>query len=283
MTSIYSGRTASFATKHHKEIVVRPIFHEVLGLNINVVDLDTDVFGTFSAEVPRTQSPRATACAKARAGMELALTPDKGSTLGMASEGSIGPDPAMPFTTSDREIMVFIDDELGFELAESTRSADIIAARTVVSAGDDLTEFLERADFPRHGLIVHPADESHSQVIKGITDKDTLLAAIGECSSSGQVIIESDLRAQYSPTRMAVISACAHTLANRLATTCPTCAAPGWGRIEPIVGVPCRDCGFVVTTAIRAHQEGCVLCTEQRQLPGITDRLDPQWCPICNP
>lgn len=50
----FQGRDWVIATRHGKEAVLAPILENALGLRITVPpDLDTDVLGTFSGEVPR--------------------------------------------------------------------------------------------------------------------------------------------------------------------------------------------------------------------------------------
>lgn len=275
----YVGRRAALATRHGKQEVIAPVFLAVAGIEVVVCDVDTDAFGTFAGEVPRVDTPLNTAIAKARAGMDASAL-----ALGVASEGTIGPDPRFPFTTSDLEFIAFVDADTGLVVTEWESSTDIVAFRRTIRVEDDLTEVLARADFPRHGLIVRSHEGPDSRIVKGITHESALIAAIAECASpDGTVIVESDLRAQYSPTRMAVIAACAGRLAERIATPCPQCSSPGWGRIEPARGLPCSACGLEVASAVRADRLGCPACPAQREIPRSAQHLDPRWCPSCNP
>ena len=102
----YTGRAAVLATKHDKLPLVAPPLAAV-GREVLAVAVDTDRLGTFTGEIPRPGSPRDTAIAKAR--LAMAAT---GSSLGLASEGSIGPHPATPLLTVDVELLVLVDDEL---------------------------------------------------------------------------------------------------------------------------------------------------------------------------
>lgn len=275
----YAGRCAALATRHAKDEVIGPIFDEVLGIEVAVVDIDTDSFGTFAGDVPRTDSPLNTAIAKARAGMLAS-----GHSLGIASEGTIGPDPFMPFVTSDIETIAFVDDERGLIISETTRSTDIVAIRRTVTSDEALTDVLVQADFPRHALIVKPPKTHEGPIVKSITDHDALLAAIHKCASNfGSAVVESDLRACYSPSRMLNIGHCAEVLAQRIATPCPACTSPGWGHIEPARGLPCSDCGTVVGSAVRADVFGCPSCPEIREFPRSQQLGEPRWCPCCNP
>lgn len=278
-TSPYSGSSASLATRHAKEEAIGPVLQESLGLEVVVVDIDTDTYGTFAGEIPRIDTPFNTAVAKARAGMDVS-----GCRIGLASEGTIGPDPQLPFVTSDIETIVLVDDTRGIAVTETTRSTDVVAVRETVTPQTDLRRLLERAGFPRHGLIVRAAERPEGPIIKGITEPTDLYEAIRECSTDGgQAIIESDFRACYSPSRMDNIRRCAVKLAERLRTLCPECSTPGWGAIAPKRGLPCASCGTQIESAIRSDRAGCPACPAVQEVPRPVSTVDPRWCPLCNP
>ena len=275
----YTGQSAALATRHGKEFAIAPPFQDVVGMNIALADIDTDAFGTFTGEVPRHETPLKTAIAKAQAGIEAS-----GLSFGLASEGTIGPDSQTPFITSDLEIIVFVDTERALVISECARATNVVAFRASIRPEDDIRSLVERADFPRHGVIVRSTESDYALIFKGISDYMDLDSAIKQCfAQTGEAIIENDFRAHHSPTRMAVISACATRLAQRVATVCPECASPGWGRIEPDRGLPCSACGTVVATAIRADREGCPACTAVRERIRPEQHTDPRWCPNCNP
>lgn len=275
----YCGRSAALATRHAKDVAIAPAFRDVLELEVVVVDIDTDAFGTFTGHIPRTDSPLNTAIAKARAGMVAS-----GHVIGLASEGTIGPDPLMPFATADIETIVFVDEIRKIVVSETTRSIDTIAVRETVSGDTDLCAVLARADFPNHGVLVRPPNPQAGPIVTGITDQTVLERAISECTSAhGAAVVESDLRACFSPSRMRVIHECATRLAQRLATPCPECASPGWGRIEPARGLPCSACGTFVETAIRADVFGCQSCSATVEIARSEQLVEPRWCPSCNP
>jgi len=111
----YAGRIASLGTKHDKERAVERAFRFALGLDVMVpADLDTDLLGTFSGEVPRTGTALEVCERKAR----LAMT-SAGLPLGIANEGSFGPHPYIPFIPAGLEVMTFIDDGRGLVGTES--------------------------------------------------------------------------------------------------------------------------------------------------------------------
>ncbi len=66
------------------------------------------------------------------------------------------------------------------------------------------------------------------------------------------------MRALFNPSRMTVIAELANQLADRLATSCPTCTSPGWGKIGIEKGLPCEYC-YQPTPLISHEIYGCVL------------------------
>lgn len=273
----YAGRRGSLATKHDKLPLVAPPMAEHAGLEVFVADVDTDEFGTFTGEVDRVGSPLETATAKARRGMEAS-----GASVGLASEGSIGSGPLLP-AASDMEIVVVVDDAEGFVLAESFESFDVLARSWVTEVDGCDPEELRRAGFPDHGLIVRP-EEGEGPVRKGIHGIEDLERAIRDCRAAGarRVRVESDLRANHSPTRRPIIARAATRLARRLAETCPACRCPGWGQVDVVRGRPCADCGRP-TRAMLALVSGCARCDERRTGQPLERPADPATCDHCNP
>ena len=281
MPHSYFGRKAVLATKHEKGIVIAPAFKEVLGLEVYECNLDTDILGTFTGEIERKQSPRETVLIKARLGIE-----QSGEAIGIASEGSIGADPLIPFLNSDFEIMAFIDTELNLEIVESVRSVNITTATKIVHAQEDLTEFLKRADFPNHKLIVRTQKTPTLFSLKGIDDEYSLRKAIESVKKGdpdGVVVIESDLRAHCSPSRQKIIGELALKLANRIKQTCPKCSTPGWGVVRYVKGIPCSACKRISENAIKEEVLGCSHCLYETKGKTIADELDPARCDWCNP
>jgi len=278
----YAGKVAVLATKHDKLPLLAPPLQRAVRLHVVAACVDTDVLGTFTGEIARQGSPVDTAVAKARLGMHAT-----GNALGLASEGSIGPDPAMPFVHLDHEVVVLVDDESGIVVAEGHASHDIVVDSTRVRPGDELGPFLARTRFPQHLLVVRPNRGALRPVHKGIASLDHLSTAITACAASsldGLACVETDLRAHACPSRRAVIARAAERLAHRLATRCPACGAPGWGRVEVLLGVPCASCGSDVARP-RAEIDGCAACSHQSTRPVVSpeSRADPGECAYCNP
>ena len=277
----YLEKKVVLTSKHEKLKLIKPAFDALVGCELFEENLDTDQLGTFSGEIERVASPRETALQKAQLGMK-----ETGLLLGLASEGSIGPDPVIPFMNSNIEHLVFVDDENGIVISEIYRSFDITAATITAAPGQDLASFLETADFPRHALIVRPNTRVKSDCIKGITDPDHLIAAIevsSKISPNGFVVIESDLRAMHSPSRRKNIEEVAKLLALRVSHLCPECDTPGWGQVDYKKGLNCSECGMNNLTAISQEILGCVKCDHRQPGKVIAESLEPAQCNFCNP
>lgn len=281
----WRGRRIALATMHGKEAAIGPPVRRRLGADVVVpAGLDTDAFGTFSGEVERTATMGGTALAKARAGMAAAGTP-----LGLASEGTYGPHPAVPLLSAGLELMVFVDDGRGLVLFESLIDPAPRYDRAVVGPDDDLSALLAAADLPRHALVVAPHAPSApgTGVAKGLRDPAALPAAVraaAVASADGRAIVTTDLRAHLNPARMATLARLAEALCERLATPCPDCGAPGYGRLRAEPGLPCGHCG-TPTGLARGTLFGCPACDRREIVPRADGQTtaDPGHCPACNP
>ncbi len=281
----YRNREAVLATKHGKERAVARPLRAALGLVVSVPDgIDTDLLGTFTGEVKRAGTPREVAISKARLGMRA-----RGIPLGLASEGSFGPHPLIPFLgVSDHEILAFVDDEKGITVVESLLSEDTNFAHCSARTLSDLAAFVKQAQFPSHALIVRPNDGLETGLLyKGIADSEALEDAVNRCaaaSSDGMAHVATDMRAHVNPTRQKAIRRVAFRLARRLASLCPSCGAPGWGRTGVEKGLPCQVCG-TPTALVRHEIFGCARCdcTDVRPRSDGRQKAEERHCPSCNP
>lgn len=275
----YNGIRAVVTTKHKKEKLIAPIFQK-LGIELLHFEWDTDQLGTFSTEIPRALTQHETVIKKARVGMARI-----GHRYGVASEGSVGPDISLPILNSTVEAITWVDDVNGFQLVEYERGLDVVAVKESFANFDGIDEFLKRADFPNHGLILYPEGEK-DPIYKGIRNRSELEAALDQClkkSSKKIAVVESDLRAHMSPSRSAVIAKCAEKLVDRLSKLCPSCQLPGFGEIGRLSGLPCESCGEEVVTALKGNVLGCVKCEYKfEKLNGKTD-ASASSCLSCNP
>ncbi len=277
----YAGRCVAFLTQHGKERVVAPVLEASSGCRVErVAGYDTDQLGTFTRDIPRFGTQLDAARKKARIGMSLAKSP-----LGLASEGSFGPDPFAGMFSWNVEVLTFIDDELGIEVCGVFQGpgggGHLLAADwTAVEA------FARKADFPAQQLVLRPDGENDPRIRKGIDGWPVLRAAFAwahRLSASGKVFAEFDLRAHAHPGRMKNIRRAAEDLAVKLHSCCPACGAPGYALVERVAGLPCADCG-APTREPRADVWGCVRCA-QRETRERSDAIaaDPGRCDWCNP
>lgn len=129
---------------HGKHKAIAPVLHERPGLQVIVPEnLDTDRLGTFSGEVERPGTMLETAIAKARLGMELA-----GLRIGIASEGSFGPHPQVPFMAAGVELIVLVDDERDLVVSEQQVFADTNYSHATGKSLPEVAGFAETAGFP---------------------------------------------------------------------------------------------------------------------------------------
>jgi len=282
--SPYCKRQASLATKHDKQRAVARPFRLALGLEVVATpDLDTDLLGTFCGEVPRVGTALDVCERKARLGMAAT-----GLSLGLASEGSFGPHPFIPFIPAGIEIMTFVDDERGFVVSEHFLTERTNYGHREARSIDELANWLAAVGFPSHALIVRAKSGGPGATIeKGIVSIDGLRSAMAlavATSQEGMAWVEPDMRAHLNPTRMVGIRQLAFRLARRLARLCAACSAPGWGQTGTIKGLPCEHC-YTPTEMVRFQVFSCVLCSHREEKPrgdGLIE-TSPQYCPFCNP
>ena len=281
----YRGSVVVFGTMHGKERQVAPAFADILVARVIApLALDTDQFGTFAGETPRRVSPLEAARAKAR--LAMAAT---GHPYALASEASYGPLPGIGWPGHE-EFLLFLDDTRGLEIVEGHRALGIPGSAMRATSDTDIAEALTRAQWPSQAVIVRPAEPRTGQtaaraITKGITDHGRLSAAITVAaaeSADGYALIEPDLRAHFNPSRQQVLTELSVTLAHRLATACPACASPGYGRTGTETGLPCADCRFPSNQA-RADVHSCAMCPHQHSELRPEKTAEPVWCPNCNP
>lgn len=277
----YRGEAVALLTQHGKERVIAPVLASALGVEVHHVQgFDTDQLGTFSRDIPRAGSQRDAARRKAEMGMRLSGLP-----IGLASEGAFGPDPFSGMFTWNTEIVIWLDHRNGLEIAGMAQEA-ARCAHLNTSLWSEVESFANREDFPRHQLLLRPEGPNDPRIVKGISDWEGLRAQFDQAQRqavSGQVFIESDLRAHAHPSRMQNIGRAALDLAARLQSLCPACGAPGYAAIETVRGLPCTACG-TPTSARRGEIWGCVACSHRHAL-WQTDLTEapPAQCPNCNP
>jgi hypothetical protein len=278
----YAGGVIALTTRHGKERALGRVFDVGLGARLQLCDQDTDQLGTFSGEIPRLQDAAATCRSKALLGMQATGLP-----LGLASEASFGPHPAMPMLPVGQELLLFLDQERDLCVLEQRLEWRTNYSHTLLEPDDSPDAWLRQVGFPTHGVIARPAEPQPGVLFKGLQCRAELTEALARCRCSdpdGRVWLETDMRAHCNPTRMRSIRRLGVALVRRLRSPCPECGTPGWGLLDTKPGLPCSDCG-TATELTLSDIWGCQQCGARREQPRRDGRLqaDPGQCPWCNP
>jgi hypothetical protein len=279
--NLFWGRKLVIASKHEKEAVMAPLLAAALGIEVIAGrELDTDQFGTFSGEVERSVSPTEAARQKCRAACQM-----YNCTLAVASEGSFGPHPEMPLMPCNQELVLLSDLEHGLEIKAMELTADTNFNGKLVHTNEEAENFAKAVLFPKHGLILRKDRNDNSHLAKGIITHEELTQQTSVfLKTYGQVFIETDMRAMYNPTRMAVIGRVTEKLIKNILRQCPQCGCPGFSITEVVDGLPCSLCGNP-TKGIMAFVFSCQKCTfkEYQNYPQSKTTEDPLYCDYCNP
>lgn len=275
----YADTVIAMGTMHGKERQVAPAFAAEFGARVIAPPgIDTDQYGTFAGDVTRTLTPVAAATAKARLAMSAAKVP-----YGVASEASY--DAWYGMLAVHQEILVFIDDTRGIQVLEGVNVPRAPGPPKLVESRHEAVAAARRFGFPEQGAVVKATIGGGSRVFgKGLTDAFALVEVVEAAVSAADddcAWVEPDLRAHHNPNRREVLSALATRLAGRLATPCPVCRSPGYGRVTVRQGLPCRACGSP-TTLVATDILGCPACEYRGEVarPGTAE---PRYCPQCNP
>ncbi len=282
MKNIFWGRKVALGTMHKKETVIVPILEKKLGVQVVVPpNFNTDVFGTFSCEVPRVVNQLQAARNKAKAVIE-----SSGLNIAVASEGSFDIDPHMPFLTLNTEIVVLIDTIHELEIVGISRTHNVHAYSETVSSHDEAVKLALSWDFPINGIIVK-SHKNSSKVYKDINSIDEFSVLIKKmlnnpfCSS---LHLETDMRAHKNSIRMKNIEAATEDLVHKCLDCCPRCDTPGFVVTSVTNGLPCNQCGALVEM-IRSSMSTCSHCsyTAEKFSSQYDKGADPQNCEVCNP
>ena len=278
----FLGRKAVIATMHGKERVIAPFVENILGIQtvLPPAAFNSDVFGTFTGEVKRQGTQLEAARKKAQAAMDLT-----GCDLAISSEGSFGPDPAMPFLQSNLELVLFVDRKNQFEVKGHYRTS---AAYMGIHSAHTLEEALvlaKKMAFPTHGLIVRTS-QNGGAIHKDLQTVKALKEALAKLFDGQftQVFLETDLRAHRNPTRMEAIKHATEDLIKNIASRCPSCNCPGFVVSHLQKGLKCAACG--TPTELPIHQVySCSKCdySETRPCTKHSATADPKYCDYCSP
>lgn len=244
----------ALGTMHGKAAAIGPPLAR-LGVAVVVPDgLDTDAYGTFTGERPRTGTMLDAARAKARAA--IAAT---GLPVGLASEGAYGPHPVIPFLAQGRELLLWLDTCTGQEIVQLLTDPSPRYEQIEVSSPSEAADFLTRIKFSDTAVVVAPASTPTRPHAKGIRDPDELQRLLALATASGPTLLQTDMRAHVNPRRMEMIGQLAEQLAARLARSCSQCGAPGWGFLRHGPALPCACC-TAPTLVPGGEVHGCTAC-----------------------
>jgi len=280
--SLFNGRTAVLATMHGKEKVIASILEKELGLKIIIPDnFDTDQFGTFTMDIPRTGNQIESARNKAIAAMKL-----MGIDLGIASEGSFGNDPHIPFIQSNLELVLLIDQKNSLEILGNHRSSETNIAGEYVSSVEEAINFSRRIGFPEHGIIIRKSKKSKGKIYKNIRSEEGLHQTVGNLLRgifTRKIYIETDMRADMNPTRMKIITLATEDLVTSIRSECPNCKTPGFSVVDIKKGLKCGECGLPTDSAF-SYIKRCQQCKTEKEIQIENKTFEsPSNCRHCNP
>ena len=279
-TEYFKGREVLIATKHQKEQVIAPIFKKLGVKSVVPANFDTDQFGTFTGERPRVKSALETVKLKLVRAMN-----NSNYNMGLASEGSFGPHPILPFVQGNIELVYFIDKLHDLEIWAEAISTETNFNRQTVTSWQEIEKFALDAGFPAHDLILSLKNDQENfiSIHKEIGDwKNLKLIASKLLNTEFSVIIETDMRACYNPTRMKNIGMAAHKLVDKLLNCCPSCGFPGFEVTEVEKGLPCEQCGSPTLLAVNKIFI-CKKCNYEQKSRTKEKTADPANCDFCNP
>ncbi len=246
---------------------------------------------TPTASAPSHERSRVQASQRdaARLKVQAALAAVPEADYGLASEGSFGPHPWLPWVAGGRELIMLVNRDDGLELVGADLTADTNHGSRLVGSVADALAFAQEIGFPTHAVVVmgvrNAEPDGSNGLYKGLLTVEALEAAVRlVLERDGAAHLESDMRAHGNPTRMAAIGRAAQDLVHLALSSCPRCERPGFDVVERLRGLPCAECGLP-TRRVRMDIVGCTGCGfREERLPATgTAPASPGECDICNP
>lgn len=270
---------------HQKERVIAPLLEQELGIKVVVPqNFDTDAFGTFTREIPRPADQFKAARLKAEKALSVTC-----ESLALASEGTFGPHPLIPYLPCNQEIVVLLDKVHDLEIFGQEFSTETNYSHQCVTTVEQAYDFALKVGFPEHGLVVmsDSSTTNQSEIIKGITTEEQLLESVKRLltqSINCSVHVETDMRALYNPTRMKNIEKATWDLLKKLNQLCPNCSWPGFEVVSRKEGLPCALCNLPTQLTHSVIYE-CKKCEFNQEVlfPNGLEKADPSQCMYCNP
>lgn len=266
------------ATKHLKENVLGPVFRGRWGVNLVAAEVDTDLLGTFTGEVPRIGDVQSTLRSK----VQLALEGAPDAEVILATEGSFGPDPILGWVALHEEVLLWSWPQKAKELWVTHRSHDTNFSSIETNNWSEVIRWGARIGFPSAHVILR--DARGALLAKGIDDTRVLESLWRGAAEYGPPRIETDMRANRNPKRREGLHALAVKTIEAFEAMCPTCSFPGFVARPAEPGAPCSACGSATRRPMLMKAE-CYECghvdvsDSADQISGV----DPGYCDRCNP
>jgi ribosomal protein L37AE/L43A len=279
--SLFKDRALLIVTKHSKEQVLGPIFEKEYNLSYTIPSkFDTDTLGTFSGEIERKDNALDTLRSKCQMALEV-----EGLDLALATEGSFGNHPTVFFSPANDELIMLYDKKNNVEIVERIVSMETNFDAQEINSFSQLEEFVNKIKFPSHAVIVKNSQHNWTKISKGIQDLETLKTIFFDFTKDqSSCFVETDMRANYNPTRMHIIKEVGLKLVQKINTVCPNCQFPGFGVVRAEAGLLCNQC-HLPTRSISAHIYQCNRCEYElkKKYPFKKTTEDPMYCDFCNP
>lgn len=283
MSSLFKNRKLVIATMHQKDLLMQPLLEKELGVEcVLAPTLNTDKFGTFTRDIKRSGDMYETAKAKLSTAMKLS-----GCDLGVASEGSFGLHPSIPFVQSNFELILFIDTKNHLEIRGHHRTLETNLDGMYVSSVEQGLRFANKCGFPEHGVITRRTRTSKLFLDKSIQTEEELKASLRKILRlpfTSKAYIETDMRAHKNPTRMKAIGATTKDLIQNIHSKCPQCQTAGFVLKSVEKGLPCEYCGKASNLPL-FEIFSCDACSheEKKKSNKYGEFADPGQCSTCNP
>ena len=281
--TIFNNRKALLVTMHGKEVVLGNYLKETFNITLDVTrNINTDQFGSFSGEIERKVIPQYAAKQKISAALK-----NYEHEIIIASEGSFFQHPANPFIQVNNEFILLMDRKNEIAIEAQWTSSNVKYFKKSFSNDVQAYDFCIKNGFPNYGVLLKANTLAiNPLIIKDSNTESDLKKAI--CilineSISGEIEVESDMRAHRNPTRMKNISIAAQQLVNNMQRQCPECLALGYSIKSSIPGLECAHCTFP-SNETKGYLYHCKSCAHQEIKPIQTEqKADPTYCPKCNP
>ena len=268
---------------HGKESIIAPLLKKEFDMTpVLEESLNTDKYGTFTGEIKRYGNQLEAAQKKAYAAMSLA-----GVDIAIASEGSFGSHPSIPFIQSNLELILLVDKKNNLEILGHHRTEETNMDGRYVNSVDEALDFINKIGFPEHGVIVRRSKDGKYGIHKNIKTQEDLVDRVTKMLNSifiKKVYLETDMRAHKNPTRMRSIEKAMLDLIKNMKSLCPQCETPGFVITDIKKGLRCSSC--LSPTGLPINEIFvCKKCayTYTKPITIYGETADPMYCDYCNP